>query len=606
MPTAAPAPTYTPTPRPTASPSPLPVGIAEVANLGRGSADTVAWSSDGESYAVGGSLGVRIYDAKTNKEVKFFAQENVSRVQFGPDNQSIGVESYSRIRVIRVADGMVLISIDGYTLWHATFSRDNRFFAYVSRCPERECSDTIHILDIESKNIIREFTVEPTSSGPTVELHPNTVTFKEIAFSPNGALLAAAGSDSLVHVWNISTGEPRFILKGHSKGVGGVSFSPDGKLLVSYDETRLILWDPATGKRNRSMANFSGPITKVAISPNNTSLGVVVSGKILQTRDVTTSSVLVTEDYEDPAVAVLQQLRSKGGYLGIVNGMAYSPDGQTLAVGCYSSYPILLWDIPTQKLRATIEAPAIQLIYSHRGDLLASSNEKGISIWDTHSNTQLATIEGTPIDDLVFSPDDSMLAFSSNGQIELWDMQQRVRAQSISTNGNPARFLTFSPDGDLVSAVIFPGSSVHSWDVSTGALLREFTPPIVSDYQTAVGLFDEMLAVFQPTDVFDNAVILLNARTGERIQTLMGINDYVPPIMAYDPATQVAAISYYYDIKFYDVNTSQAIYTYAGMDAFVNLAFSPDGQFLAVGDDYGNIRLWDISRIVRASSGANH
>jgi WD40 repeat protein len=157
-----------------------------------------------------------------------------------------------------------------------------------------------------------------------------------------------------------------------------------------------------------------------------------------------------------------------------------------------------------------------------------------------------------------------------------------------------------------VSAVIFPGSSVHSWDVSTGALLREFTPPIVSDYQTAVGLFDEMLAVFQPTDVFDNAVILLNARTGERIQTLMGINDYVPPIMAYDPATQVAAISYYYDIKFYDVNTSQAIYTYAGMDAFVNLAFSPDGQFLAVGDDYGNIRLWDISRIVRASSGANH
>ena len=99
-----------------------------------------------------------------------------------------------------------------------------------------------------------------------------------VSFSPDGSHIVSGSSDTTIRLWDSQTGEQIGApLTGHTDGVPSVSFSPDGSRIVSgsYDKT-IRLWDSQTGEQiGAPLTGHTDGVTSVSFSPDGSR---IVSG----------------------------------------------------------------------------------------------------------------------------------------------------------------------------------------------------------------------------------------------------------------------------------------------------------------------------------------
>jgi glucose repression regulatory protein TUP1 len=84
-----------------------------------------------------------------------------------------------------------------------------------------------------------------------------------VAISPNGRLVAAGSLDTIVRIWDVSSGALLQRLQGHQDSVYSVVFTPDGRGLVSgsldrtlrcWDVSSLMAGPPVKGPSDSSLS----------------------------------------------------------------------------------------------------------------------------------------------------------------------------------------------------------------------------------------------------------------------------------------------------------------------------------------------------------------
>jgi WD40 repeat protein len=138
-----------------------------------------------------------------------------------------------------------------------------------------------------------------------------------LTFSPDGQVLATAGYDRLIKLWDVAGGKELRTLKDHSDTVYGLAFSPDGKLLASGAADRAVkVWDASTGGRLATLADATDWVYAVAWSPDGRHVAAAGVDRSIRIYEVSSTRNRLAQ-------AVF-------AHAGPVTGLIYSADGQTL------------------------------------------------------------------------------------------------------------------------------------------------------------------------------------------------------------------------------------------------------------------------------------
>jgi WD40 repeat protein len=443
-----------------------------------------------------------------------------------------------------------------------------------------------------------------------------------LAVSPDGKMLATASVAERLKLWDLATGKERRTLAAPAGPVASLAFAPDSKGLLALtlndqekgfpvleqDAVKAVMSGkakpsvqsllaqltlqtlPVSGERAAAEAvastGLKAPVSVLAAGP--TAFRLMIAGIIPLPGQRLVSPMAVAESPDGKLLAVgglmtfgAPPISSKVkqvsavllwdvaagqekavllGHGGPVAGVAFAPDGQTLATASFDK-TVKLWNIAAAHERTTLQghtAPVFTVAFSADSKRLASGAVDGIvKVWDVGAGQLQLSCNGhrQSVSSVAWTPDGRALASASvDGLVKVWDLATVQGPPVLGGFGGAVKALAFTPDGKGVAAVDQSGLLLIG-DAATGA------PRLRHQLKVEYGF--NFCATFSP-----------NGRT----------------LAGGGPRATV---------ELYDVATGRNRLTLPGHRGVVySVAFSPDGKTLAAGSGQaqksGEITLWEV------------
>jgi WD40 repeat protein len=260
-----------------------------------------------------------------------------------------------------------------------------------------------------------------------------------IRFTADGKQLAI-GAEQSVRLLDARSGGEQGVFRGHRSGLSGIAFRPDGQRIAAVTQDgRLKVWDTQTADSVSTVA--AKPSFDLRLSQN----GMVQAGlcspavKAPLEREVW---VRTMSPLEKPFT-----IKRAAHTTGLRWSLGLSPDGNQLAIvaGDAKDRQIEIWHVPTRKLRLTLPAPGspasfVVLAFSDDGDRLAVTvnGSDELKVWDLGTSKELIFEKGKGAQQLVaISRDGRFLVGASSpeagkaSKVRLWDIDQRIVAATL-------------------------------------------------------------------------------------------------------------------------------------------------------------------------------
>ncbi len=289
-------------------------GSSEIASL--------SFSPDGLSVASscndiwGADEGIRIWDVSTGEEKRHIRTYSGPSA-FSPDGQTIASVSYNNmIGVWDAETGRTIMELRGYSPSSFAYSPDGKKIAFNNNAANRRG-------DIRFLNVLTGRTEEAFTSPSGWA--------SNLAFSEDGTVLAASGSEVNVHLWDVETREILRTVEG-VKSVHALALSPSGgSIAVGGEDSIARVWSAKNGALRGKMIGHEGAVYALAYSPDGQH--IASGGKDGTVRIWSAKTFALKKTFR--------------GHVGWVNAVAFSPDSRSLVSGGKDGR-VLLWRFEDQ------------------------------------------------------------------------------------------------------------------------------------------------------------------------------------------------------------------------------------------------------------------
>lgn len=407
-----------------------------------------------------------------------------------------------------------------------------------------------------------------------------------VRYSKDGKLLATAGQDGAVKIWDPSGGRLIRTLK-HAQPVNAVAFDPGGgRLAAGGDGGELTLWDVASGQVARVFKGHAKTIHSVDVSPDSKLLASSSGDGSIRIWDLETGrSLYVIEDH-----------RPRRGV-----GITFSPDGKVIGAAGGEARGLRLWDAGTGRSAKVLKddqgAPIALFAFHPDGKTIATTGEDGsIKLWDLANNAPSRVIYDAHnremIRGVIFSPDGKFLACTrlSGQALELWDVASGSLIRIFRGHSRSLTDLAFSPDG-LHVATASNDATVRIWDRDREQDVQSLTEP-----ETANDVAFGPEGAFVITAGRDKNLRLWDRASGRLVRVFQGHTDKVRVVVLSPDGRLAASAGDDQTARIWEVATGKPLRALKGHTAPIYaLAFQGDGLTLATGSDDHSIRLWDVA-----------
>lgn len=554
--------------------------------LGRGSATSIAWSPNGESLIVGGSLGVWLYENNFQTATHLVSTtQEILIVNWSPDGQYIaGAASDNQIYIWSALNGFLVSTLQGHTdtILSIEWSPDSNRLASTSFEP------TIRIWDPENGQLLRL-------------LDSDAMRMFDLAWNADGTELAGISSDSALYIWNMDDYQLINTYPSPNALYTSVAWSSANVLAVANFSSILTL-NSSNGVQEQLLQGDSLWLGSPATVEN---LAWSPDGSHLASGAGATIEIWNMDDF--------QVQPTLNGHTQRVRDLKWSPDSNRLASTDYDGSTIFIWDAVTGTLLNFIEEHTAEVgkIAWMPGDanVGVSYFDGTVRVWNTQLGDLVASI---PLDSRFVSWSNNWTRVAGlriSGKPTVWNWVELYEdSQTWATppdlNAEPYLIMEYTPYLYDVSSVTWNSTGqqlaissmdgrVYILNVPSGTevrVLEEETDTPIEAWQVAWSPNGSQLAVLS-----NLGVQLWNAITGDYEGMLDQFTGTFQQIAWSSDSARIVGGTIEGDTLLWNVIDHHMLWVTSDGIQVNALAWHPNGNMLAIGKNDGTIALWNAN-----------